>query len=120
MRCRNEYFKNSFITYVVGEWNRLSTEIQISTSSKQFRKSLLSFIKSTCSSLFSIHHSVGVKLLFRLRFGFSHLCEQKFRHYFQNFPEYYQICGVLRDLVAFVQFKNREKHPWRSVNFSKA
>ena len=25
----------------------------------------------------------------------------------------------LRDLVAFVQFKKREKHPERSVNFSK-
>ena len=29
------------------------------------------------------------------------------------------ICGALRDLVAFVQFKKREKHPWRNVNFSK-
>ena len=26
------------------------------------------------------------------------------------------ICDALRDLVAFVQFKIREKHPWRSVN----
>ena len=29
------------------------------------------------------------------------------------------ICGALRDLVPFVQFKERKKHPWRSVNFSK-
>ena len=28
-------------------------------------------------------------------------------------------CDALRDLVAFVQFKKREKHPWRSVDFSK-
>ena len=28
-------------------------------------------------------------------------------------------CGALRNLVAFVQFKKREKHPWRSVKFSK-
>ena len=28
-------------------------------------------------------------------------------------------CDALLDLVAFVQFKKREKHPWRSVNFSK-
>ena len=28
-------------------------------------------------------------------------------------------CGALPDLVAFVQFKKREKHPCRSVNFSK-
>ena len=25
----------------------------------------------------------------------------------------------LRDLKPFVQFKKRERHPWRSVNFSK-
>ena len=29
------------------------------------------------------------------------------------------ICDALRDLVALVQFDKREKHPWRSVNFSK-
>ena len=29
------------------------------------------------------------------------------------------ICGALRNLVPFVQFKKREKHPWMSVNFSK-
>ena len=28
-------------------------------------------------------------------------------------------CGALRDLVAFAQFKKREKQPWRSANFSK-
>ena len=26
---------------------------------------------------------------------------------------------ALRDLVSFVQFKKRKKHPWRSVTFSK-
>ena len=26
---------------------------------------------------------------------------------------------MLLDLVLFIQFKKREKHPWRSVNFSK-
>ena len=26
-------------------------------------------------------------------------------------------CDALSDLVAFVQFKKREKHPWRSVNY---
>ena len=29
------------------------------------------------------------------------------------------ICDALRDLVPFVQFKECEKHPWRSVNVSK-
>ena len=30
-----------------------------------------------------------------------------------------QICGTLRDLVPFAQFKKRQNHPLRSVNFSK-
>ena len=29
------------------------------------------------------------------------------------------ICDALRDLVPSIQFKKREKHPWRSVTFSK-
>ena len=28
-------------------------------------------------------------------------------------------CDALHNLVPFAQFKNREKHPWRSVTFSK-
>ena len=28
-------------------------------------------------------------------------------------------CDALRDLVPFVQSKKREKHPWKSVTFSK-
>ena len=66
------------------EWNRLSTKICNSTSCQQFRKSLLSFIKPTCSSLFSVHHPVGLKLLVRLRLGFSHLHEHNFRHNFHD------------------------------------
>ena len=32
---------------------------------------------------------------------------------------YSSICGALWDLVPFVQFKKREKHPCRSFTFSK-
>ena len=83
-RCRNDYFKNSLIPYVVREWNRLSSKILNSTSCQEFRKLLLSFIKPTCSSLFSIHHHAGVKCLIRLRLSFSHLREHKFRHNFHD------------------------------------
>ena len=40
-------------------------------------------------------------------------------HYFQISWIHFFICGALRDLILFVQFKKREKHPWRSVNFRK-
>ena len=29
------------------------------------------------------------------------------------------VSDALRNLVPFVQFKKRERHPWRSVTFSK-
>ena len=32
---------------------------------------------------------------------------------------WFHICDALRDLEPFVQFKKREKHPWRSATFSK-
>ena len=31
----------------------------------------------------------------------------------------FQICGALRDLVSFIQFKKLEKHQQRSATFSK-
>ena len=44
----------------------------------------------------------------------------RFEHYYEKSWESTQdICDALRDLVPFVQFKKCEKHPWRSVNFSK-
>ena len=84
IRCRNNHLKNSFIPYVVREQNKLSTEICNLTSYRQFRKSLLSFIKPTCSTLFSIHHPIGVKSLVRLALGFSHLRVYKFRYNFDD------------------------------------
>ena len=84
LRCRNDDFKNSFIPYVVREWNKLSTEIRNSSFNQKFWKLLLSFIKPTCSSPFSVHHPVVVKLLVRLRLAFNHLREHKFRLNFHD------------------------------------
>ena len=41
----------------------------------------------------------------------------KIKKYGQTVIE--DIRDALRDLVLFVQFKKREKRPWRSVNFGK-
>ena len=55
--------------------------------------SLLAFIafKPTCSSQLFIHHHVGVRLLVRLRLGFSHLREHKFTHNFHDVPTISQL-----------------------------
>ena len=47
--------------------------------------------------------------------GFFVLLESFIVHY----RSVSEICDTLRDLIPFLQFKKREKHPWRSVTFSK-
>ena len=80
----NDYFKIPFIYHVVRGWDKLSTEIHNSTPYQQFRKLLLNFIKTTCSTLFSIHHPIGVKPLVTLRLEFSYLDEHKLWNNFHD------------------------------------
>ena len=81
--CKSEYFKNSFIPNVIYEWNKLDPDIRSSASYNLFRNTLLKFIRSAQRKTHHINDSVGVKLLTRLRLGFSHLRGHKFRHGFR-------------------------------------
>ena len=65
-----------------------------------------------------------------LQLGFPHsvrtLCpnskknhEDKAKRPLLKFVSMSLMCGALRDLVPFVQFKKCAKHPWRSVTFGK-
>ena len=81
--CRTEYFKNSFLPCIIGEWNKLNPEIQRSGSYNIFRKSILKFIRPSASKVYSINDAIGIKLITR-RLGFSHLGEYKFKHNFRD------------------------------------
>ena len=76
--CKSEYFKNSFVPNVINEWNELDPDIR--SSSTLFRNTLLKFIGPAQRKTFNINDSVGVKLLTRLRLGFSHLRDHNFRN----------------------------------------
>ena len=47
-------------------------------------KKLLAFIRFVGDSMYDIYDPLGVKLINRLRLGFSHLRERKFRHNFAD------------------------------------
>ena len=81
---RTEYFKNSFFPCVIGEWNKLNPEIRMSGSYNIFRKSLLNFIRPSTSKVYNINDTTGIKLITRLRLGFSPLRKHKFKHNFQD------------------------------------
>ena len=75
LRCRTELFRNSFL---------LDSDIKNSDSYEMFRKKLLAFIRPVGNSMYGIYDPFGVKLINRLRLGFSHLREHKFRHNFAD------------------------------------
>ena len=61
---------------------KLGDEIRSIESSKQFKKTILDFIRSKENSIYAIHNILGLKLLTRLRLNFSHLSEHKLRYNF--------------------------------------
>ena len=63
--CRTEIFKNSFLPYMINEWNKLDPDIRKIDSCVGLRKKLLSFIKPTENKTFSIYDPFGIKLLNR-------------------------------------------------------
>ena len=81
---RTENFRNSFLPQTITEWNKLDTLICQAPSYSVFRKALLDFIWLTTSSISGTNDDSDLKLLARIRVGFSHLRKHKFKHSFQD------------------------------------
>ena len=82
-RTNHEYFKNPFFPATIKDWNML--DIRISESLNVFKSRILKFIRPKENSFFNFLNPKGVKLISRLRLGFSHLRDHKFKHSFQDF-----------------------------------
>ena len=82
--CRADCFKYSFFPSTLKDWFNLDASIRNSESIAIFKRRLLSLIRPFQSNLYNIFDLIGLKLLTRLRLGFSHLNEHKFRHDFQE------------------------------------
>ena len=82
--CRTVSFKNSFLPYAIKEWNILDPKIRNVQTYTSFRKMLLNFIRPIGNCTYKIYDLLGIKLLTRLRLGFSHLYEHEFRHNFAD------------------------------------
>ena len=70
--------------HTIKEWNKSDPEIRNAETYASFRKIRLNFIRTTGNSTYKIYDPLGIKLLTRLRLGFSHLSEHKFRHNFTD------------------------------------
>ena len=82
--CRTDCFKYSFFPSTLRDWFNLDSSVRNSESIEIFKSKLLSLIRPIQSNVYNIFDPPGLKLLTRLRLGFSHLNEHKFRHNFQE------------------------------------
>ena len=82
--CRTDCFKYSFFPATVNDWFKLEDSIRNSESISIFKNKVLSMIRPAENSIFNIFDPIGIKLLTRLRLGFSHLNEHRFRHNFKE------------------------------------
>ena len=101
-KVRYNFFKNSFFPTVISEWNKLDLEIRYSASLEIFKKHLSNFIRPNSSNVFKINNPLGLKLLTRLRTGFSHLKEHKFKHNVQDSLD--PLCSCGNDIASTVHF----------------
>ena len=64
---------------VIHEWNKLDPNIHSSSSYNSIRNVLLKLIRPNERKIFNINDPFGTNMLARLRLGFRHLHEHKFR-----------------------------------------
>ena len=83
LQSRTELFENSDVPFPVSDWNKLDHHIRNVDSYSLFRKNVSSFITFE-NSIFGIYDPLKIKFLNRLRLGFNHLREYKFRYNFAN------------------------------------
>ena len=82
--CRTDLFKYSFFPYVIVEWNKLNINLRDPESFFIFRNSLLKIGRPIPNPVYNVHDPMGIKYLTKLRLGFSHLNDHKFRRNFQD------------------------------------
>ena len=82
--CRTDCFKFSFFPSTLKDWFNLDSSIRNLESLAIFKTRLLSLICPFQSNVYNIFDPIGLKLLTRLRLGFSHLNEHKFRIIFKT------------------------------------
>ena len=80
--ARTERYQSSFFPYCISQWNVLDSNIRNLPTISTFKSAIFKFIRPKSSSVFNVRHHQGAIFLTRLRIGFSHLREHKFRHNF--------------------------------------
>ena len=108
---RTERYRNSFFPYCNSQWKILDNRIMNLLSIATFKRAILYFIRPVPTPMFKINRLSGFVFLTRLRVGFSHLREHKFRHGFLDIVD--PICSCRTNAV-----ENTEHYLLHCSNFA--
>ena len=110
---RTELYCNSFFffPYCISQWNNLDSHIRNLFSLATFKRAILDFIPPHPTPYFKTNRLLGFLFLTRLRVGFSHLREHKFRHSFLDIVD--PICSCRTNAV-----ENTEHYLLHFSNFT--
>ena len=109
LATRTKGYYDSYYLYCLREWNKLDPSLRSIDSLSKFKAQLIKSRRPPKRYVFKISDIVGVRLLSRLRLGFSHLREHRFRHNVSNSSGC--ICGdddetTQRVLLRYRHFAN--------------
>ena len=79
---KHNFFRNSFFSSSIIEWNKLDPQLKNSVSLGILKRNILQFVRPFRNNAYDCHNPKGIKLPTRLRLGLSHLREHKFKHSF--------------------------------------
>ena len=96
--ARAERYRNSFFPYCISQWNKLDSRIRNLTSIATFKRAILGFIRPNPTTYFKTNKLSDFVFLTRIRVGFSHLRQHKFRHGFLDIVD--RICSCLTNAVG--------------------
>ena len=102
VNTKHNFFKNSFFPSTIIEWNDVNPHHRKSENFSVFNSNILNFIQPSPNSVYNCHNPKGICLITRLRLGFSHLREHKFKHGFQDTSN--PLCSRGNDVESTEQF----------------
>ena len=92
IRSRTDRYRNSFFPDAIKNWNSHISLLEFFPTFGYLKKYLLAFYRPIEKPVFGIHDPVGLRYLFQLRVGLSHLHSHKIRHNFTDIRSDLCVC----------------------------
>ena len=83
-RCRTDRFMHSFFPDGTRSWNTIMSHFSAMPTIQTLKSHVLSLFRPGGKSTFKIHDPLGIRWLFQLRLGLSHLRSHKNNHNFDD------------------------------------